>query len=707
MSLAKKILLGLGLGILTGIFFGEDTRILMPFGEAYIRLLQMAVLPYVILSLIKGIGSLKDDEARSLTLRVGSVLGLFWLLAFASMSVLALTFPSHHGASFFSTALLSDPETIDFAKTYIPANPFHAMANGFIPPLVVFSIFVGVALIRHPKKAELFHLFGIMIDGLGKVSFTIGRLSPFGVFALVAGAAGNMSLDELGRIQVYLIVTTVVCVHLAVIVFPMTVSALTPFSYRDIMRVTHTALITASTTGNLMVVLPELISAAKKLFKNKDLDADEYIDIVIPVAFNFPNPGKLVLILFIIFAGWLTGNHLDPADLFNLFIFGVLTLFGSANIAIPSLLDAFHLPHDLFELFIVSRVASQYFIVLAEAMGLFCVTVLSVAAVSGHVTFKKTRLLRWAGVVGGSTLVFLLLLGVGFRMLPDRGNAAETMVRMQRSVHGVQTVQFLDQLPDPSTLDMRPIRTRVAEGQPIRIGFVSDRMPFSFRNEKGDVVGFDIDMAISFSRHIACPMVLVAVDEHTMGPALASGALDAVFATMGISARRELIGDFTHPVMDLTLGIAVPDYRRRDFSTFDAIRAAGPLRLGTDRLSSLDVDFVTEFPESTQRAFDNPAAYFQGELTDIDGFLGAAESLTAWTLLYPDYGVAVPKPGAVRFPAGYLVANGNQEMRLMMDGWLQEIRDNTYPKLYDHWVQGKGATQKKRRWSVLRDVLGQ
>ncbi len=56
-SLSAKIFLALILGVCTGLFLGEMVAFLDIVGEVYIKLLQMTVLPYVILSLIMGLGS--------------------------------------------------------------------------------------------------------------------------------------------------------------------------------------------------------------------------------------------------------------------------------------------------------------------------------------------------------------------------------------------------------------------------------------------------------------------------------------------------------------------------------------------------------------------------------------------------------------------------------------------------------------------------
>ena len=93
MSLSAKIFLGLGLGIATGIFLGEITAPLKAVGAAYVQLLQMAVLPYIMITLMSGIGKLKYSEAVRLSLRVGSLLLLIWALTFTLLYIFPLSFP--------------------------------------------------------------------------------------------------------------------------------------------------------------------------------------------------------------------------------------------------------------------------------------------------------------------------------------------------------------------------------------------------------------------------------------------------------------------------------------------------------------------------------------------------------------------------------------------------------------------------------------
>ena len=71
MSFSRRILVGLGLGIVVGLFLGDDALILKWAADGFVKLLQMTVLPYVTVSIVESLGALQGAEARRLGLRAG------------------------------------------------------------------------------------------------------------------------------------------------------------------------------------------------------------------------------------------------------------------------------------------------------------------------------------------------------------------------------------------------------------------------------------------------------------------------------------------------------------------------------------------------------------------------------------------------------------------------------------------------------------
>ena len=152
LSLAARILIGLIAGVAVGLFFGEYVAFLDVAGKAFVRLLQMTVVPYVTVSMIIGMGRLDYHEAGSLARKCGAYLLLLWGVAILTLVAIPLAFPDWEAASFFSTSLVTEREAVDFVSLYIPANPFNALANTVVPAVVLFSLAVGIALIGIKKK---------------------------------------------------------------------------------------------------------------------------------------------------------------------------------------------------------------------------------------------------------------------------------------------------------------------------------------------------------------------------------------------------------------------------------------------------------------------------------------------------------------------------------------------------------------------------
>ena len=393
MSLSAKIFLGLGLGIAAGIFLGEITAPLKIVGAGFVQLLQMAVLPYIIIALMSGLGKLKYAEAVRLSLRVGSLLLLIWALTFAVAYVLPLSFPDSQSASFFSTTLIEPPEPFNFLE-FIPSNPFYSMANNIVPAVVLFSIAVGLALMGIDNKTALIADLEILEEALKRVTKFIAKLTPLGIFAIAASTAGTMNVDELSRLQVYIIAYAVAALLMTFGVLPALIMLLTPLGYREIVWTTKDALLMAFATDNLLIVIPLLTEHGKELLRKQTSSGAESVssvDVIVPISFNFPNVGRLLQVVFILFAAWFTKSVISLAGYFSLTFSSLLSLFGKPIAAMPFLLDLLHLPADMMQLYLASGIFVGQLGTLASAMHLFALAVLGGFAMAGSLRFQWKR----------------------------------------------------------------------------------------------------------------------------------------------------------------------------------------------------------------------------------------------------------------------------------------------------------------------------
>ena len=90
-------------------------------------------------------------------------------------------------------------------------------------------------------------------DALMNITGFIGRLAPYGVFAITASVAGTIDVTELARLQVYLVIYVALALILSLWVIPGLIASLTPLSYRSVLSAFRGPLITAFATANLLI----------------------------------------------------------------------------------------------------------------------------------------------------------------------------------------------------------------------------------------------------------------------------------------------------------------------------------------------------------------------------------------------------------------------------------------------------------------------
>ena len=167
MRSSTKILVGLLAGVFVDLFLGEHASVFKIAADGFVKLLQMTVLPYITLSIITSLAALGYDQVNTLGLRAGPVLIGLWCLALAFTFLFPLAFPDVETASFFSTTLVEQRQPFNFVDLFIPSNPFYALSNNVVPAVVLFSVFVGVALIGVDRKQPALEVFGVARSRLG------------------------------------------------------------------------------------------------------------------------------------------------------------------------------------------------------------------------------------------------------------------------------------------------------------------------------------------------------------------------------------------------------------------------------------------------------------------------------------------------------------------------------------------------------------
>mgnify|MGYP001555754221 FL=1 len=713
-SLTFRIVTGLVLGILCGLFFGEKAASLQWIADVWIRLMQMTVLPYVTLSLIAGLGSLDGKLARRLAVSGGLLMLVFWGIAFVVITVMPMALPVFENAAFFSSSVAEQRAPFSPIDLYIPSNPFHSLANTVIPAVVLFSSAVGIALINMPDKANLIDTLNTFIEAVSRVTRFVVGLTPIGVFAIVAVAAGTMTVDQIVRLEAYFIMYIAASLYLALWVLPLLISMLTPFRYRDIFRYSKEALITAFIAQNVFIILPMLIDTSRRLFEDYGIRTDEtdsLSEVIVPVTFNFPNTGKLLSLLFVPFVAWMIGSPMPLADYPAFLVSGLASYFAKAQIALPFLLDQQRLPQDLFQLYLPTGIINGKFDTMVSAMNLLAFSVIGAAMLTGKAQFSLVRALKFAA----ASLLVLFITVAGIRILLHQlidtsYHQDEVLLSMRPMIERVPT-RVLTERPAVVTpkSEHGNLGQRIIERGVLRAGYDADRLPYTYFNDQGQLVGFDVELLNILAQEMGVTLEFVPFTWDTLKEQLNSGELDIV-GTTPLSTHMLMDLDLSDPYTTGLLSMVVRDYRRDEFSTRDKI-------LEQDRLVIAYPGPVAYIRDSIQRwmpgnhiewrHINSFNEFFEQEGDEFDALLVEAEIGTAWTLLHPDYDAVLPKNSKMKMPAGFAVARGEHNFAALLGRWLKAKESTSEIEIaYEYWVLGKGADQKGPRWSIGKDVLG-
>ncbi len=712
MSFTVKILIGLLLGVLAGVFLGELAAPFSIGGEVYIGLLQMTVLPYIVVTLISNIGGISWSERRGLVIAALLVLVCFLALGVAVLAVVPLAFPVWDSASFFNASLIAVPKVIDFVTLYVPSNPFASLAQNLVPASVLFSIMLGIGLGGIKGKEGVLQGLDVLASGLNEINKMVIKLTPIGVFAIAAGTAGTISLAEIGKLQAYLVTYTVIAVTLSFVVLPLLVAAVTPFRYRDLLSIPRDTLITIFAAAKIIVVLPQMVENIKQLFRRYDLedeDVDHSAAILLPLAYPFPNLGTFTILMFVPFSAWYLGNSLDLSDQVMFYGSAFLSSFVAPIIGIPFLLDLLKIPADMMELFVMSTVYTDRIRVVLGAVHLLSLAIVVIAWKRGVFKLDMRRLARAllisALVFFGSLAAVRVYLSYAIDSEYSRDQELVTMRWMDRPVNARQYIDSLPALEPAVGTDGR-LTTIAARGS-LRVGYLKDSLPFAFRNEQGEVVGFDVEMAHHLALDLDVQLELVRVEREDIVKLFDSGQIDIVMSGLAVTPTRARQWAFSPSPLDLNLGFLVPDHQRKKFASLNDLRLRKGLKLGV----------VVSDPAFTRRAqlglplaefveIPSPRAFLRGEQQDLDAVIYSAEGGSAWTLIYPSYSIVVPQGAAVKVPMAYPLPRGDVAWSTFIATWIEiNVKGGTVDKLFKHWISGGGAEPEEPRWSIIRNVL--
>ncbi len=707
MSIVSQVLLSLALGIACGIFFGELTSHLGLFGDIYIGLLQMTVLPYLIVALISGVGRLNPAWAARIGASGAVVMFFLWFVTFLVVLSVPLSFPDWPESTAFSSIHQPDESKIDLLKLFLPSNVFRSLSENLVPAVVFFCVVLGIAIMGVEQKDSIISILDGLMTAIGKMTTLAVRVAPIGIFAVSADAAGSIELEQFERLKIYFLTLGLAWALMQFVVLPVLVSAATPTNYLKFLLTTQVAVVTAFATNSTLVTLPLMIACCKEILEEhglNDPETEASVNVLIPGAYILPNAGTLLNLGFILFAAWFVGTPLEGTQ--NIVFAAVGGLFAVAGMIVagPMLLDIFQLPSDLFQLYLLAGVFTTR---LTTATGVlfgmvFCLLV--IFSMAGQL--NRRRLLVAAAASVAASIVALKAFGIVLGGTAPVAFDGESKYMTARPFLQPVDSKLVEMPPALNSRDVaRPRLDVVRERGILRVGYRANGLPYSFVNSRGELVGFDIELVNALARDMGVVVEFAAVRPPVKADVIQSGQLDIIVGGIGITMQRAVRAAYSNPYFEEQVGFVVLDHRRNEFVDMAEIRARDSLTLAVPRRFHSPV-LSKLMPRAKFVKIDSARDFIEGKRSDLDALLFGAKTAFAWTLSYPEFSVTLPKGMTMRVPMAFMVPADAPHFRNALNTWLALNEKHGLVKLaHDHWILGTGLSEKKPRWSVIRDVL--
>jgi Na+/H+-dicarboxylate symporter len=269
-SLTFWIFVGLFAGMFCGKVFGESiVPIAEPLSDVFLRLLRMAIMPLIITSLTAAVVSVGERQNLGI---LGAKTFAYYvftsLMAILTGLMLVNIFKPGVGSTIrleetVNAVPVTEQSFTDLLLNIIPENPFHALANGQVLPVIFFCILFGYFITRleDPYKAQLSGFFQAAFQAMMKMTRMVIWTAPLGVFGINAAIVATTGFDAFRSLGFYFgIVLAGLIIH-ATITLPLIVYAVTRRNPYRHYRGMPSALVTAFSTCSTIVTLPLTMEA--------------------------------------------------------------------------------------------------------------------------------------------------------------------------------------------------------------------------------------------------------------------------------------------------------------------------------------------------------------------------------------------------------------------------------------------------------------
>jgi polar amino acid transport system substrate-binding protein len=262
-------------------------------------------------------------------------------------------------------------------------------------------------------------------------------------------------------------------------------------------------------------------------------------------------------------------------------------------------------------------------------------------------------------------------------------------VTMLRACFAVLLLSFLPQTwaADQGLWDKSTLNEVIKRGE-LRVGLEAGYMPFEMRDKKGQIIGFDVDLARLMARYLGVRLTLVNTQWDGIIPALLTGKFDLLMGGMTMTPERNLQVNFVDPYVTIGQTVLIRKGLIGSVTRYDQLddpKYTIATKLGTTG----DIAARKYFARAKIKAFETEAeATLEVRNGRADAFVYDLPYNAVYVARYPD-DIGMLKETFTQEPLAWAVRKGDPDFMNWLDNFLRVIRaDGSYDALYNKWFEG-------------------
>lgn len=336
LNLPAQMVIGLLLGVLVGSLTSTEftSTWLRPFGQLFITLIRMVVVPLVLATIIAGAAGIHDLS------KLGRVATKTLIYYFATTGVAVLiglllanlTQPGM-GLDLSTEGLkakeIVPPNLIQTLLNIVPMNPVDALAKGNMLQVIFFAVMFGFALSSLGENGRpLLRVFELIGDVMIRMTNIVMIYAPIGVFGLMSYTVSQHGLAVLLPLGKLILVAAVASVlHVLICYLPLIkcVVGLSPIIF---FKAVLEPVLIAFTTCSSAAALPTNLQSVRRLGASKGVASFS-----IPLGNTLNMDGTAIYMgVSAIFASEVYGMPLSLDQQFTVLLMGLLASIGTAGV---------------------------------------------------------------------------------------------------------------------------------------------------------------------------------------------------------------------------------------------------------------------------------------------------------------------------------------------------------------------------------------